>query len=61
MSAARRTLLSRIEVDRDRRGHFLEDFTRLDTFYPPGDTGASVAFISDFLPTHAFDQRRSRW
>jgi len=49
MSAARRALLSRIEVDRDRLGHFLEDFTRRDTFYPPGDIGARVAFISDFL------------
>jgi hypothetical protein len=49
MSAARRALLSQIEVDRDRLGRFLEDFTRLDTFYPPGDAGASAAFISDFL------------
>ena len=47
--SARRALLSRSEVDRDRLGRFLEDFTRMDTFNPPGDTRASAAFICDFL------------
>jgi hypothetical protein len=48
MSAARRALLNRIEADRDRLVRFLQDFTRTDTFNPPGDTRAGAAFICDF-------------
>ena len=49
MSDARRALLARIEADQDRLVRFFQEFTRIDTSNPPGDTRAGAAFIQDFL------------
>lgn len=49
MSDERQALLRRIEADGDRLVRFLQDFTRIDTCNPPGDTRAGAAFIRAFL------------
>jgi succinyl-diaminopimelate desuccinylase len=58
MSDTRRTLLQRIEADRDRLVRFLQDLTRIDTSNPPGDTRAGAAFICDFLDAAGLPYRR---
>lgn len=42
-------VLALIEGMRDEAIAFLQDFTRIDTANPPGDTQAGAAFIADFL------------
>jgi len=54
----RRALLDRIEADRDRLVRFLQDFTRIDTANPPGDTRAGAAFIAAFLDAAGLSHRR---
>jgi len=49
MSDARGALLRRIESDLDRLVRFFQDFTRIDTSNPPGDTRAGAKFVQDFL------------
>jgi succinyl-diaminopimelate desuccinylase len=49
MSAARETLVRRLEAERDTMVRFLQDFTRIDTCNPPGDTRAGAAFLRAFL------------
>jgi succinyl-diaminopimelate desuccinylase len=49
MSDARRALLARIEADQDRLVRFFQEFTRIDTSNPPGDTRAGAAFIQNVL------------
>ena len=56
----RRGLLERIDADRDRLVRFLQDFTRIDTSNPPGDTRAGAAFIGDFLEAAGLPYRASR-
>ena len=58
MSDTRRALLDRIEADRERLVHFLQDFTRIDTANPPGDTRAGAAFIGAFLDAARLPYRR---
>ena len=58
MSDARRALLERIDDDRDRLVRFLQDFTRIDTSNPPGDTRAGAAFICAFLDAACLPYRR---
>jgi succinyl-diaminopimelate desuccinylase len=58
MSDPRGALLRRIEADRDRIVRFLQDFTRIDTSNPPGDTRAGAAFIERFLETAGLVSRR---
>ncbi len=57
MSDARRALLARIEADQDRLVRFFQEFTRIDTSNPPGDTRAGAAFIQDFLGAAALPHR----
>ncbi len=49
MSDSRMQLLNRMQSDRDRWVKFLQDFTRIDTSNPPGDTRAAAAFVRGFL------------
>src|SRR5262245_2061035 len=49
MPEARRALLRRIESDQERLVRFFQDFTRIDTSNPPGDTRAGAQFIQAFL------------
>jgi hypothetical protein len=42
-------LLSWLDTHRDQAVQFLQDFTRIDTSNPPGDTRAGAAFISQAL------------
>ena len=43
------TLLQWIEQDRERLIGFLQDFTRIDTSNPPGDTRRAVALVAGLL------------
>jgi succinyl-diaminopimelate desuccinylase len=47
--AAREALVGRIAADEGRLVRFLQEFTRIDTGNPPGDTRAGAAFIRAFL------------
>ncbi len=58
MSDTRQALLSKIDADRERLVTFLQDFTRIDTCNPPGDTRAGAAFISAFLDAARLPYRR---
>ena len=58
MSDTRQALLQRIDADRDRLVTFLQDFTRIDTSNPPGDTRAGAAFIGAFLDAARLPYRR---
>ncbi|HXJ78568.1 MAG TPA: M20/M25/M40 family metallo-hydrolase [Candidatus Methylomirabilis sp.] len=58
MSDTRRALIQRIEADRDRLVRFLQDFTRIDTSNPPGDTREGAAFIGRFLDAARLPYRR---
>ena len=58
MSGARQALLQRIDADRERLVKFLQDFTRIDTSNPPGDTRAGAAFICAFLDAARLPYRR---
>lgn len=49
MSPSRTQLLDWIESDRERLIKFLQDFTRIDTSNPPGDTRAGADFLRRFL------------
>lgn len=49
MSDPRKQLLDWIESDRDRLIKFLQDFTRIDTSNPPGDTTVGAGFLRRFL------------
>jgi succinyl-diaminopimelate desuccinylase len=42
-------LLSWLDANRDRAVQFLQDFTRIDTSNPPGDTRAGAAFLAHAL------------
>jgi len=55
--AARSALVQRIEADRDRFVRFLQDFTRIDTSNPPGDTRDGAAFVRDFLASVGLPHR----
>jgi len=57
MSDVRRALLRRIEAEQDRLVRFLQDFTRIDTCNPPGDTRAGAAFIGAFLDSAGLPYR----
>jgi succinyl-diaminopimelate desuccinylase len=46
---ARETLLSWIEQDSEKIIGSLQDFTRIDTSNPPGDTRAGAAHVANFL------------
>ena len=54
---ARAQLLSWIEQDRDRIIGFLQDFTRIDTCNPPGDTREGAALVARFLQANALPFR----
>ncbi|MCI0546326.1 MAG: M20/M25/M40 family metallo-hydrolase [Candidatus Rokubacteria bacterium] len=58
MSEARRALARRIDADRERIVRFLQDFTRIDTSNPPGDTRAGAAFLAAFLDAAGLPHRR---
>ncbi len=58
MSDMRRALLERIHADRDRIIRFLQDFTRIDTSNPPGDTRAGAVFIESLLGAAGLPYRR---
>lgn len=49
---ARAQILASIEQDRERIIGFLQDFTRIDTSNPPGDTRGGAALIARFLQEH---------
>lgn len=55
--ATRAALSQRIDADRDRLIRFLQDFTRIDTSNPPGDTRAGAAFICDSLTAAGLTHR----
>jgi succinyl-diaminopimelate desuccinylase len=57
MSEVRRALLRRIEADRPRLVRLLQDFTRIDTGNPPGDTRQGAAFIGAFLESRGLPHR----
>ena len=58
MTDTRGALLQRIDADRERLVAFLQDFTRIDTSNPPGDTRAGAAFICAFLDAACLPYRR---
>jgi len=58
MTDTRQALLQRIDADRERLVAFLQDFTRIDTSNPPGDTRAGAAFICQFLDAARLPYRR---
>lgn len=49
MTTGRAVLEALLEAERDRMIGFLQDFTRIDTSNPPGDTRAGADFITAFL------------
>lgn len=57
MTGGRRALLDAIEADRDRLIHFLQEFTRIDTGNPPGDTRGGAAFVAAFLDAAGLPHR----
>lgn len=58
MTAARDALRRRIEADHDRLVAFLQEFARIDTGNPPGDTRAGAAFIAACLEKAGLSYRR---
>ena len=52
MNRDRELLLKRIDDDKDRLVRAFQDFTRIDTMNPPGDTRAGAAFLSRLLDDH---------
>ena len=58
MNRDRELLLKRIDDDKDRLARAFQDFTRIDTANPPGDTRAGAAFIGDFLDRTGLPYRR---
>jgi len=57
VSLARRALEGRIEADRDRLVRFFQEFARIDTSNPPGDTRAGARFIETFLRAEGLPHR----
>ena len=57
MTDPREALLTRIDADREALVRFLQDFVRIDTSNPPGDTRAGAAFIRRFLDENGIDYR----
>jgi succinyl-diaminopimelate desuccinylase len=57
MADPREALLTRIDADREALVRFLQDFVRIDTSNPPGDTRAGAAFIRRFLDENGIDYR----
>lgn len=49
MSGAREVLIRRIDAERDRLVGFFQEFVRIDTSNPPGDTRAGAALIRRLL------------
>jgi succinyl-diaminopimelate desuccinylase len=50
-------VLARIEGMRDEAITFLQEFTRIDTANPPGDTQEGAAFIAEFLTARGVEVR----
>ena len=57
MNEARDALSRRIHVERERLVRFFQDFVRIDTSNPPGDTRAGAAFIRRFLEADGIAHR----
>ncbi len=57
MREARDALSRRIDVERERLVQFFQDFVRVDTSNPPGDTRAGAAFIGRFLEANGIAHR----
>ena len=57
MTNVRQELARRIDADRDRLVRFFQDFVRIDTSNPPGDTRAGAAFIRQFLDASGIAHR----
>ncbi len=53
MTDDRQGLIERIDREKERLVRFFQDFTRVDTCNPPGDTRAGAAFIRRFLDEKA--------
>ena len=49
MTDDRQGLIERIDREKERIVRFFQDFTRVDTYNPPGDTRAGATFIRRFL------------
>lgn len=52
MTDLRQAILDRVEAVKDDAIRFFQDFTRIDTSNPPGNTEAGAAFIARFLDRH---------
>lgn len=57
MTSGRDEVLARIDAIKDEAVDFLQKFTRVDTYNPPGDTVAGAALIQDFLASKGIDYR----
>jgi succinyl-diaminopimelate desuccinylase len=55
--ATKRSLLQRIEADRQTLIDFLREFIRCKSPNPPGDTREVAAFVRRFFDRHALDHR----
>ena len=53
MTDDREGLIERIDREKERIVRFFQDFTRVDTYNPPGDTRAGATFIRRFLDENA--------
>jgi succinyl-diaminopimelate desuccinylase len=49
MTENENAVLRLVEAEQEKAIHFLQEFTRINTYNPPGDTRAGVAFITRFL------------
>ena len=52
MTELRKQILDRVDTLKDEAIRFFQDFTRIDTSNPPGNTEAGAAFVSSFLDRH---------
>jgi len=57
MSDARDALLRRVDAERERLVRFFQDFVRIDTSNPPGDTRVGATFIRRFLDANGIAHR----
>ncbi len=57
MTDLRQAILDRVEEVKDEAIRFFQDFTRIDTSNPPGNTEAGAAFIARFLDSHGLAHR----
>ena len=57
MSDLRQQILDRVETLKGEAIDFFQNFTRIDTSNPPGNTEAGAAFIARFLDKHGLAHR----